>query len=50
MDGLFQFSLSDEHLSMHNCADPAVWTQDRAGTAWASGCRISLSNKAIHEN
>ena len=31
MDGSFQFSLSDEHLSMHNCADHAVWTQDRTG-------------------
>ena len=31
MDGSFQFSLSDEPLSMHNCADLAVWTQDRAG-------------------
>ena len=50
MDGSFQFSLSDQPLSMHNCADPAVWTQDRAETAWASGCRISLSNKAIHKN
>ena len=50
MDGSFQFSLSDEPLSMHNCADPAVWTQDRTGVAWTSGHRISLSNKAIHEN
>ena len=33
MDGSFQFSLSDETLSMHNCADPAVWTQDRTVTA-----------------
>ena len=33
MDGSFQFSLSDEPLSMHNYADPAVWTQDRAGVA-----------------
>ena len=29
----FQFSLSNEPLSMHNCADSAVWTQDRAGAA-----------------
>ena len=50
MDGSFQFSLSDEPLSMHNCADSAVWTQDRAETALASDCRISLSNKVIHEN
>ena len=33
MDGSFQFSLSDEYLNMDNCADPAVWTQDRAETA-----------------
>ena len=33
MDGSFQFSLSTEHLSIHNCADPAVWTQDRARVA-----------------
>ena len=50
MGGSFQFSLSDEPLSMHNCADPVVWTQDRAETAWASGCRISVNNKAIHKN
>ena len=50
MDDSFQFSLSDEPLSMHNCADPAVWTQNRAQTALASGCRISLNNKAIHKN
>ena len=50
MDGSFQFSLSNEPLSMHNYADPAVWTQDRTGVARTSGRRISLSNKAIHEN
>ena len=33
MDGSFQFSLSDEPLSMHHCADPVVWTQVRAETA-----------------
>ena len=33
MDGSFQFSLSDEPQSMHNCADPAVWTQDRTWVA-----------------
>ena len=33
MDGLFQLSLSDEPLSMHNCTDPAIWTQDRAKVA-----------------
>ena len=33
MDGSFRLSLSDEPLSMYNCADPAVWTQDRAETA-----------------
>ena len=33
MDGSFQFSLSDEPLNMHNCADPAFWTQDKAGVA-----------------
>ena len=31
MDGSFQFSLSDQPLSMHNCTDPAVRTQDKAG-------------------
>ena len=31
MDGSFQFSLSDEPRSMHNCADPAVLTQGRTG-------------------
>ena len=50
MDDWFQFSLSDEPLNMHNCADPVVWTQDKAGVVWTSGHRISLSNKAIHEN
>ena len=33
MDDSFQFSLSDEPLSMHNYADPVVLTQDRVGTA-----------------
>ena len=50
MDGSFQFSLPDEPLRMHNCADPAVLTQGRAKVVWESGCRISLSNNAIHEN
>ena len=33
MGGSFQFTLSGKPLSMHNCADPVVWTQDRAGVA-----------------
>ena len=30
MYGSFQFSLPDESLSMHNCADSAVWQLDSA--------------------
>ena len=54
MDGSFQFSLSDEHLNMDNCADPAVWTQDRAGLlervvaelAWATRLFTKTKNLA----
>ena len=29
MDDSFKFSLSYEPLSMHNCTDYAVWTQNK---------------------
>ena len=54
MDSSFQFSLSDEHLSMHNYADPVVWTKTGMGLlervvaelAWAARLFTKTKNLA----
>ena len=46
MNGLFWFSLSAGLLNKHHCADPAVWAQDKAGTAFVSMLFTKTKNLA----